>query len=45
MDKNIDYKLKDAYKNLKDMVGLLGHDLQKKHKYMDEIRKIRDDDS
>ena len=34
MDKNRDYKIKDAYKNLREWVQLLG----------DEIREIRDVD-
>ena len=44
MDKNIDYKLKDAYKYLREWVQLLGDELQRKYKYRDEIREIRDVD-
>ena len=42
MDKNIDYKLKDAYKEPRDWVRILGDELQRNYKYMDEIREIQD---
>ena len=44
MDKNIDYKLKDAYENLRKCVQLLGDELQRNYEYRDEIREIRDVD-
>ena len=44
MDKNIDYKLTDAYKNLRECVQLLGYELQRNYEYMDEIRGILDVD-
>ena len=44
MVKNINDKLKDAYKNLSDCVQLLGDELRRNYEYMDEIREIRDDD-
>ena len=44
MDKNIDYKLKDAYKNLRECVQLLGYELRRNYEYMDEIREIQDVD-
>ena len=44
MDKNIDYKLKDAYKELRDWVRISGDELQRNYKYMDEIREMQDVD-
>ena len=44
MDKNIDYKLKDAYKNLRECIQILGNELQRNYEYMDEIRGIQDVD-
>ena len=44
MDKNIDYKLKNANKNLRECVQLLGYELRRNYEYMDEIRGIQDVD-
>ena len=44
MDKNIDCKLKDAYKDLRDWVRGLGKELQRNYEYIHEIREIQDVD-
>ena len=44
MEKNIDYKLKDAYKELRYWVQILGDELRKNYEYIDEIREIQDVD-
>ena len=44
MDKNIDCKLKDAYKNLRGWVRMLGDELQRNYEYRDEITEIQDVD-
>ena len=44
MEKNIDYKLKDAYKELRYWVRTSGDELRKSYKYIDEIREIQDVD-
>ena len=44
MEKNIDYKLKDAYKELRYWVRILGDELRKNYEYIDEIREIQDVD-
>ena len=44
MNRDIHYKLKDAYKELRDWVRILGNELQRNYEYRNEIREIKDVD-
>ena len=44
MYRDIHYKLKDAYKELRDWVRILGDELQRNYEYRNEIREILDVD-